>query len=268
MSLNFNLHAASVLAPGLSSLTELFQACNGDRQINTADDLMLVASKLLPPNERRRSSKSVRLVLSCIEQLENKFEVQINNLRSVFATDDGVGEISQQMFDVLSTTRQVSPLVFPNSVHSAAAGLFSIAYKNNQPSTVVSRGVESFGAGLLCAVIDSLSTSEPVLFVSFDPAMTSPMNEQLPVNQPTASAWIISSGESHFPTLAKFKLTLENDSLPCTSLPSWIPNDWAQNSTAYGYVCLSLIERKQASSCRIRLGHQTLNIEVIDRSLG
>lgn len=263
LPLTFNLHAAGVLAPGLSSLSELRQVCSGCGTINTTDEFILSAPELLPPNERRRSSKSVRLVLSCIQQIVEEFELPIGDLRSVFATDDGVGEISQQMFDVLSTTRQVSPLVFPNSVHSATAGYFSIAYKNRQPSTVVSRGIESFGAGLLCAVIDALTVNKPVLFVSFDPAMTNPMVEQLPVTQPTASAWVVSVGESHNPVLAKFKLTLETDKYPCTLLPSWIPNGWLHNSTAFGYAALSLIESKQSDFFRFQYGVQTLKLEVI-----
>jgi len=262
--LSFNLHAIGLLAPGLSSLSDFREVCKDKKKINASETLLLPSPAALPQNERRRSSRPVRLTLSCIEQLVSQSSTLLGDLRSIFATDDGVGEITQQMFEVLATTRQISPLIFPNSVHSAVAGYFSIAYKNQKPATHVSRGIESFAAGLLCAVTDAIVFSEPVLFVCFDPAMTAPMTEVLPITQPTAMAWLISSGESTETALARFTLTLESDNYASSPLPSWLPNEWAHNSTAYGYAALGLIEQPPAAFYRLRYGVQTLKLTLTE----
>lgn len=264
-SLSFNLHAVGLLAPGLSSLSDFREICTDQKKINITDSLLLPAPPALPSNERRRSSRSVRLTLSCVEQLVMQGYPLLGDLRSIFATDDGVGEINQQMFEVLATTRQISPLVFPNSVHSAVAGYFSIAYQNQKPATHISRGVESFAAGLLCAVTDAIIFSESVLFVCFDPAMTEPMSEVLPITQPTASAWLISSGDSSDPVVARFTLTLESDNYFGSPLPAWLPQEWAHNSTAYGYAALSLIEQPPDAFYRLQYGVQTLKLAVTER---
>jgi len=264
-ALSFNLHEVAVLAPGLTSFAELQEVFRDNLVINNAEPLILAVPELLPPNERRRSSQSVRLVLSCISQLAKTSQFQLNEIRSVFATDDGVGEVSQQMLEVLSTTRQISPLVFPNSVHSATAGYFSIAYRNQKPSTVVSRGLESFAAGLLCAVIETLTVNEPVLFVCSDPVMTHPMDELLPITQPTALAWLLSAGDSTAPVLASFALTIESDEQLCTPLPLWIPKEWRSNSASYGYAALELLASQSQDFYRLGYGAQTLKLELIKR---
>ena len=264
-TLSFNLHAVGLWAPGLASLADLQEISDGQRKIDISEPLLLSPPAALPANERRRSSRPVRLALSCIEQLVTHGSFALGDVRSIFATDDGVGEITQQMFEVLATTRQISPLVFPNSVHSAVAGYFSIAYKNQKPATHVSRGIESFAAGLLCAVTDAIVFGEPVLFVCFDPAMTDPMVEVLPITQPTASAWLISSGEPTQEVLERFTLTLESDNYSGSPLPAWLPQEWALNSTAFGYAALSLIDQPRNAFFRLQFGVQTLRLSVTKR---
>lgn len=276
-TLPFVLHKVAVLAPGLNSLDQLRQASVGTCQIDPQQPFTLPPPQALPANERRRSSQSVRLVFACLEQLAQDCPVSLSDLRSVFATDDGVGEISEQMFEILSVTRQVSPLTFPNSVHSATAGYFSIGYQNHQPSTVLSRGNESFAAGLLCAVTEALTTDEPVLFVCFDPAMTGLMQEVLPITQPTACAWLLSAGglnagelstcNQTLPALAHFVLTIASETRPAsqptsppTSLPHWLPSYWAPNATAQGFAALGLLDTPAHTYYRLALGTQTLTL--------
>lgn len=263
--LTFNLHSAGILAPGLSELADLYAAAQENHVIDTSVAFKLASPARLPANERRRSSQSVRLVMECIDKVETACPYPIHSMRSVFATNEGVGEISQYMFDALSTTRQVSPLVFPNSVHSATAGYFSIAFQNHQSSTVVSRGSQSFATGLLCAVTEAMTFGEPVLFACFDPVMTTPMDELLPITQPTVSIWIISSGQRMDAALAHFKLTLESNNNSASKLPSWIPVNWLKNCTAHSFAALGLISRNTKKSYLLDCGAQKLKIEVTHR---
>jgi hypothetical protein len=262
-NLSFRLHAAGVLAPGLASLRELRAVSSGAATYKSTA-LKLPSPALLPAHERRRASEPVRLVLACIEQALEACPFSAKDMQSVFATDEGTGEVCQKMLDTLATTRQVSPLMFPNSVLNAPAGYFSIAWRNEQPATVVSLGLESFASGLLCAVTEAAAAARPVLFVVYDPAMTSPLCELLPVEESTASAWIISSGpvDGAAPVLCTFSMALEPaGTQSATPLPAWLPASWAAHSSARGLAALGLLEADAGTPCRFSLGGQMLTLQ-------
>jgi len=262
-TLRFALHAASVLAPGLASLGELREACRRGRPLEAAAALELPAPAALPANERRRASQVVRLTLACIEQALQSSPFGVETLRSVFATDEGTGEVCDQMLEVIATTRQVSPLVFPNTVQNAASGFFSIAWRNRQPATVASLGLESFASGLLCAVTDAVATGQPVLLVAYDPAMTGPMRELLPITDHTATAWILSAARASadVPVLGSFVLDLETQgATPPSPMPPWLPAAWSGHSSARALAALGLLEAAEGSCFRMTLGGQLLSI--------
>lgn len=258
----FQLHAAAVLGPGLPNLQTLLHAANEDLTIDTECPLEVPAPDQLPQNERRRSSQAVRLVLACLKALEEESPWPLGNLRSVFSTNDGTGEVSQSMLDALAKTRDVSPLAFPNSVHNAASGYFSISHQNQEPSTVISMGLDSFSAGLLCALTDAIYLNQPVLLVCFDPAMTGPLLEQLPVQQSTACAWIVSTQPPVAPNLVRYRATLRPER-SADPLPNWIPSCWGHNSSAWGLAALSLISDKQNLPFRLGFGTNTLTLQTI-----
>lgn len=263
--LRFHLHAAGVLAPGLASLAHL-RAVAGGTEPYAATPLQLPSPAMLPSHERRRASQAVRLALACIAQALEASPFPVETLRSVFATDEGTGEVCQQMLETLGTTRQVSPLLFPNSVLNAPSGYFSIAWRNRQPSTALSMGLESFACGLLCAVTESMASGEPVMLVAYDPAMPSPMNEVLTVEEATASAWIIScrpTGE-RVPVLGSFTLEVEPELRLPEPLPAWLPASWAGHSSARGLAALGLLEAVAGTPCRLSLGAQLLTLRRVE----
>ncbi|HSV70374.1 MAG TPA: beta-ketoacyl synthase chain length factor [Methylibium sp.] len=263
--LHFDLHAVGVLAPGLGSLAELRAACRADRPPPAAP-LVLPSPASLPANERRRASLVVRLTLACIEQALASSPFPPDALRSVFATDEGTGEVCQQMMEALATTRQVSPLLFPNSVHNAPSGCFSIAWRNRRSATVASLGLDSFAAGLLCAVTEAAATGEPVMLVAYDPAMSAPMDELLRVAEPTATAWVLSVGASpRAAALASFALDVGVvDGEPPSALPAWLPAAWGAHSSARALAALGLLEQDATAVCRLALGAQTLRLHRVE----
>ncbi len=261
-ALSFTLHAAGVLAPGLSDLAQLRAVSRGEQTWVDAP-LELPGPSQLPSNERRRASQVVRLALACIAQVVDGAPWSDIPLRSVFATDEGTGEVSQQMLQALSTTRQVSPLLFTNSVHNAPSGYFSIAWRNTQPATVVSLGLDSFACGLVCAVTQAMATAEPVLLVSYDCAMTPPMDEVLGVRQSTATAWIISTPGSgaRAPALASFTLELEPAGAHQPSpQPDWLPAAWSGHSSARGLAALGLLDAALGAAQAMRYGAQMMTL--------
>lgn len=265
-SLNFDLHAAGVLAPGLGSLADLRAVCRAGRPPDIAAPLALPSPEALPANERRRTSQVVRLALGCIEQALQSSPFAVETLRSVFATDEGSGEVCQQMLELLATTRQISPLLFSNSVLNAPSGYFSIARRNRQPATVVSVGLESFAGGLACAVTEAATTGQPVLLVSYDAAMPAPMDELLPITEPVATAWILSAGsQKSAPALASFDLQFEEAGRSsATPLPCWVPTRWAAQSSARGLAALGLLDADGDTVCRCRLGGLMLRLRRIE----
>jgi hypothetical protein len=264
MALQFDLYAAGVLAPGIDSLQALLALRRG-AALPAGAALELPSPDTLPPNERRRASRVVRLSLACAEQALRTSPFAINSLRMVFASDEGTGEVNQQLLEALATTRLISPSLFHNSVHNAPSGYLSIGSRNRQSATSVSLGRESFASGLLCAASEACSSAQPVLFLSYDPAMTEPLRALLPVEQATASAWIIASGRQPASpaALASFALSLH----PATSaanhaLPGWLPAAWAANSSAQSLVALALLADMQTSAgCDFALGAQILRVE-------
>ncbi|MBG9388460.1 beta-ketoacyl synthase chain length factor [Caenimonas aquaedulcis] len=266
--LEFHLHAAGAVAPGIGSLAMLRAIASGAASYEAAP-LQLPSPAMLPAQERRRASQAVRLVLACIDQALQGSPFAAQDLRSVFATDEGTGEVCQQMLETLATTRQVSPLLFSNSVVNAPSGYFSIAWRTRRPATVVSLGMESFASGLLCAVTEALADNEPVLLVVYDPAMTAPLNELLPIAQGTAAAWIVSGGtpRGDAPVLASFALSLEDaGAQPASPLPGWMPAAWAGHASARALAALSLMDAAAGAAGGYPLGGRTLRLQCMAKA--
>lgn len=260
-ALRFDLHCAGVLAPGLSRLAQLLAVSRGGEPY-AWEPLQLPTPAMLPAQERRRASQAVRLVLACIEQALAQCPFPPQTLRSVFATDEGTGEVCQQMLGALATTRQISPLLFANSVLNAPSGYFSIAWGNRQPANVVSLGLDSFASGLLTAVTEAATTRQPVLLVAYDPPMMPPLDEVLAVSEATASAWVVGCAlESPRPALGTFTLALERAAdQPPEALPDWMPLAWRRNSSARGLAALSLLGAAPGAACAMALGGQVLRV--------
>jgi hypothetical protein len=260
--LSFRLHAAGVMAPGLTSLADLRLACRGEQRI-APTPLALPAPPQLPAAERRRASQAVRLTLACIAQALEASPFDPAELRSVFATDEGTGEVCQQMLQALATTRQISPMLFTNSVHNASSGYFSIGWRNQQAATVVSLGQESFACGLLCAVTDAVASRRPVLLAVCDPAMTAPMDELLPIVHGTAAAFVITAGDANpsAPTLRRFRMALQAaGDAPASPFPAWLPPEWSNNSSARALGALGMLEEAGESVAHFSLGAQSLSL--------
>lgn len=271
--LNFRLYSAGVISPQLRSLNDLRQRHIRAMRAHSLADGVVAPLNLQPPpnlpaNESRRTSSVVRLVLACVDQAMETSPFQASSLRSVFATDEGTGEVLQQILESLATSRQVSPIAFTNSLHGAPSGYFSIAVRNHQPAVVVSLGMQSFASGLLCAVTDAVTEQQPVLFVSYDPVTAAPFDEILPITEPTATAWVISalSVGAGFPRLGHFELTLNSGELASNadSLASWLPHSWAANSSAHGFAALGLLDANPGSCCQFALHKHNLVLKCVE----
>ena len=266
MELQFSLYSAGVLAPGVNSLADWLGWCKTREPIVT-ETTLLPLPLALPANERRRSSQVVRLALACAEQALAGSPFAADQHRSVFTSDEGSGEVCQQMLEALATTGQVSPSLFHNSVHNAPAGYFSIATRNRQPTVSVSLGGESFAAGLLCAVSEACSSGQPVLLLAYDAPLPEPMRALLPIAHATASAWVIASASAPLPAqapLGRFALSLhpaaaDSDGAPAT----WLPAAWRANSSAQAFAVLALLA-SGGGRCELAFGQQRIGVTLME----
>lgn len=140
------------------------------------DDIAPCRSELLPANERRRVSPTVRLALKVAEEALAQSSLAMDGICSVFATCDGDTEIIDSICKALTLPgRPVSPTQFHNSVHNAAAGYWAIAARSPMPSTTVSAYGATFAAGLMEATAQLQAEARPVLLVAYDHTPPEPL---------------------------------------------------------------------------------------------
>jgi hypothetical protein len=125
--------------------------------------------QLLPANERRRATASVRLAFRVAEEAVAAAGQPALGMASVFASADADSPILHRTCLALADAPQtLSPTDFHNSVHNAALGYWSIATGSRLPSVSLSAADASFAAALGESVTLALSESLPVLLVAFD----------------------------------------------------------------------------------------------------
>jgi hypothetical protein len=85
--------------------------------------------------------------------------------------------ISDYMSETLARTPTlISPTRFHNSVHNAAAGYWCIGTGCTQPYTALSAHTDTFGEGLLEALVQAQSTGRPTLLVAYDIEARGPLS--------------------------------------------------------------------------------------------
>jgi hypothetical protein len=156
-------------------------------------DLPTLKPSTLKPNERRRTTRTIKIALQAAEEaLKDVSDTQ--NLLSVFSSSEGDLDIIDQICIALSEDgRPVSPTQFHNSVHNAPAGYWSIGSGSRQGSSSLAGLNGGFAAGLLEASVQCAIEKQPVLFVCYDqppPALLVPF---MPISTPFSIALLLST---------------------------------------------------------------------------
>ena len=139
------------------------------------------APALLAPTERRRAPDTVAIALEVAARACESARVDPRDIASVFASTHGDLAISDYMSDTLARTPNlVSPIRFHNSVHNAAAGYWSIGTGSMQPYTALTAWGDTFGEGLLEALVQANTGGRPVLLVAYDIEARGPLASMQP----------------------------------------------------------------------------------------
>jgi hypothetical protein len=209
--------------------------------------------ELLPPNERRRGARTVRWALAVAEEAIRTSGVAASEIASVFSSSSGDGETLHEICQTLATTtREVSPTRFHNSVHNAAAGYWSIASGSRRNSVTVCAHDASFGMGLVEASAVLHADQNNVLLVVYDLPYPEPLLSARPVTQALAIAVVLSRNEAA-PRLARWRLSLSPPAGVKQTGGVW-PEALDGNPTAAGLPLLAAVARRSPQRVHLRIG--------------
>ena len=146
--------------------------------------------EVLAPTERRRAPDTVAIALEVAARACESAGIDPRELASVFACTQGDLAISDYMSETLARTPTlISPTRFHNSVHNAAAGYWSIGTGCMQPYTALSAHGDTFGEGMLEALVQAQSTGRPTLLVAYDIEARGPLATMAHSGASSVPAW-------------------------------------------------------------------------------
>lgn len=255
------LDGIGLIAPGLPGWQAAVDVL-AERAAWQASPSELPAPSMLPPAERRRASRVIRLALALGEQAVAHAGADASQLATVFTASGADGHNCHALCEQLAgDDRQISPTRFHNSVHNAAAGYWGIASRSMQPCQVICAHDGSFGAGLLDAAAQVVSERAPVLLVAYDSEYPEPMRAKRPLPDAAGVAWLLAPARGDA-SLARLRIGTASGAAPVTRLPVAAAEALRQQFPSLrGLPVLSSLARGEAA--QLRLGYlRELGIDV------
>ena len=180
-----------LLGPGLADWPSAAQVLAG-RAAYAARPTVIPPLQCLPPAERRRTGRIVRLALSVGLEATGRAGADAAALPAVFSSSGGDGENCHEICQVLaSAERQISPTRFHNSVHNAACGYWGIATGAAAAANALCAHDASFAAGLLEALVQLRIDETAVLLIAYDADYPQPMRSVRPIPDAFAVALVL-----------------------------------------------------------------------------
>jgi hypothetical protein len=185
-----------IAAPGLAGWAASAPVLAGVSPYVAAPETPYTPS-LLPPNERRRATASVKLAFRAAEDAVAGAGADARLLASVFSSSDADMTVLHRICAALAQTpRVISPTDFHNSVHNAASGYWSIGVGSMAPTTTVCAYDASFTAGLIEAVALARNRAADVLLVVYDATAPQPLAAKRPLPVTAGVAMVIGPAAS------------------------------------------------------------------------
>jgi hypothetical protein len=170
------IQGVGLIAPGLNGWSASAAVLRGDVPHENAPTVLPVP-ELLPPAERRRASRVIKVALGVGLQAVAHAGADASTLATVFSASGADGHNCHALCEQLATDdRQISPTRFHNSVHNAAAGYWGIATRCRAACQVICAFDASFGAALLDAMGQVAVDGEPVLLIAYDSEYPEPLH--------------------------------------------------------------------------------------------
>jgi hypothetical protein len=234
------------LAPGLPDWPSARAVLRGEQAIDTSA-AVLQAPAILPPAERRRASRVVKLALTIGLEAAAHAGADITTLATVFAASGADGHNCHALCEQLaSDDRQISPTRFHNSVHNAAAGYWGIATQSRAPCQVICAYDASFGAGLLDALAQVVVDRQPTLLIAYDSEYPEPLHSKRPLPDVAGIALLLAP-ERSARSLARVVVSLDDSAAEAMS-NSALETLRATVPALRGLPLLDLLARSEAGS--------------------
>lgn len=180
-----------VAAAGLCGWRDSVAVLRG-AQVHRPEAMPTPTTSLLPANERRRTTYTIKLALCVAHEAVEHADAGQAPLGSVFASASGDLEVVHKMCTALTLPEHpVSPIVFHNSVHNAPSGYWAIASNSRKPSMSVAAADGTFAAGLLEAATQVLIDDEPILLVVYDHTAPEPLKPLCGIHETFAMAVLL-----------------------------------------------------------------------------
>lgn len=196
-----------ILGPGLNNWPQACGVLTGGQPYLTAATV-LPNPAMLPPAERRRMGRVVKVAMGVAAEAILSAGVDAAQIASVFSSSGADGQICHEICEALALpAREVSPTRFSNSVHNVASGYWSIATGSQAPSNVLCAYDASFGAGLLESMVQISVDQRPVLLVAYDTEYPPPLNLNRPIPDALGVALLLTP-EKGARCLARIETTL------------------------------------------------------------
>ena len=216
MRLSAYIGGIGVLGPGLQGWPHAAAVLSGLKPY-LASPTVLPTPAMLPPAERRRTGRVVKLALAVALEATASAGADPTLLPSVFSSSGSDGHICHEICQALAlSTREVSPTRFSNSVHNVAAGYWSIATGSMTESNVLCAFDASFIAGLLDALTQVAVDRQSVLLVAYDTEYPAPLHAKRPIPDALGVAMVLTP-ERNAASKARIDLTLTDET--CDSMP-------------------------------------------------
>jgi Beta-ketoacyl synthase, N-terminal domain len=175
------IEGIGLLGPGLNDWPEGRRILAGDAPY-ASQPTILPAPASLPPSERRRASRAIKLALAIGHEAIAAAKLDPATLATVFSSSAGDGYNCHEICQALaSNDRQLSPTRFHNSVHNAPAGYWGIASGAMASSSMICAYDASFGAGLLEALAQVSADDMRCVLISYDTDYPEPLRAVRPV---------------------------------------------------------------------------------------
>lgn len=193
--MRFFFENIGVCAPGMPDWSQARDILSGTG-VYVHQPIANLKPDILPPNERRRMTKLIKLAMEVASEAMRTAEQGLDNIPNVFASSVGDAEITDRICRALTEDEKpVSPTQFHNSVHNAPAGYWSIATGSMQNSVSLSAYNASFTAGLLEAVTMLGDDHDRVLLVAYDVTPPEPLLQHIRVTESFAVAMLLSTNQ-------------------------------------------------------------------------
>jgi hypothetical protein len=191
-SLTACIDGVGLLGPGLSDWSEACAVLSAEAPYEPRPTVLPMPDSL-PPAERRRTGRVVRLALAVGLEAASRAAVHPSHLATVFSSSGSDGQNCHEICETLaSSDRQLSPTRFHNSVHNVAAGYWSIANGARAPSNSLCAFDASFAAGLLEALSQVVVDRIACLLIAYEAPYPEPLHAKRPIPDAFGVALLLS----------------------------------------------------------------------------